>query len=136
VRTHEPDALEQGAEGERPPRALVVDDDRYVRDLLAELLTGWGFEVSVAADGREGAALCDGAAYDLLLTDYRMPGATGLELVEAVRRAGSEVGIIMLTASLDDLEDQRRRYRFMVLRKPLDITDLRAAIARTLAPVS
>ena len=116
----------------RIPRVLVVDDDGNVREMLADLLAVWGYDVDVAADGTEGATLFQREPYDLVLTDFRMPGASGLDLVEAVRHADRSVGIIMLTASVEDLEDQRRRFGFALLRKPLQIGDLRAAVTQAL----
>lgn len=118
----------------RVPRVLVVDDDGNVREMLADLLEIWGYEVDVAVDGTEGVTRFGREPYDLVLTDFRMPGASGLELVEAVRQADPTVGIIMLTASIEDLEDQRRRFGFALLRKPLQIGDLRAAVTHALGP--
>ena len=87
-----------------PPRVLVIDDERFIRGLLAELLTVWGCEADVAANGTEGLALLDLKSYDLVLTDYVMPGSTGVELVERVRSRDQGIGVIMLTGSEADLE--------------------------------
>ena len=116
-----------------PPRVLVVDDERYVRGLLAELLTVWGCEADLAASGSEGLWLFKQKSYDLVLTDYVMPGGSGLELVENVRNSDAEVGVIMLTASGADLDVQGRRLGFKLLRKPLQIDDLEAAVKQALS---
>jgi len=115
-----------------PPRVLVVDDERYVRGLLSELLTVWGCEADLAASGSEGLRLFKQKSYDLVLTDYVMPGGSGLELVENVRNSDAEVGVIMLTASGADLDVQGRRLGFKLLRKPLQIEDLEAAVKQAL----
>ncbi|HEY7542395.1 MAG TPA: response regulator [Methylomirabilota bacterium] len=116
-----------------PPRVLVVDDERYVRGLLAELLTVWGCEADLAASGSEGLRLFKRKSYDLVLTDYVMPGGSGLELVENVRNSDAEVGVIMLTASGADLDVQGRRLGFTLLRKPLQIDDLEVAVKQALS---
>jgi DNA-binding response OmpR family regulator len=116
-----------------PPRVLVVDDERYVRGLLSELLTVWGCEADLAASGSEGLRLFKEKSYDLVLTDYVMPGGSGLELVENVRNSDAEVGVIMLTASGADLDVQGRRLGFKLLRKPLQIEDLEAAVKQALS---
>ena len=116
-----------------PPRVLVVDDERYVRGLLSELLTVWGCQTDLAASGTEGLRLFKQKSYDLVLTDYVMPGGSGLELVENVRNSDADVGVIMLTASGADLDVDGRRLGFQLLRKPLQIDRLEAAVKQALS---
>jgi two-component system, OmpR family, response regulator len=115
-----------------PPRVLVVDDERYIRGLLSELLSVWGCETDLAASGTEGLRLFKQKSYDLVLTDYVMPGGSGLELVENVRNSDEAVGVIMLTASGADLDVHGRRLGFQLLRKPLQIDHLEAAVKQAL----
>jgi len=114
------------------PRVLVIDDERHVRGLLSELLTGWGCEADVAASGAEGLALFKEKSYDLVLTDYVMPGGSGLELVENVRNRDADVGVIMLTASGAEMDNHVRRLGFTLLRKPLQIERLEVAVRQAL----
>jgi DNA-binding response OmpR family regulator len=115
------------------PRVLVIDDERYVRGLLSELLTVWGYETDVAASGAEGLTLFKEKSYDLVLTDYLMAGCSGLELVENVRTRDSDVGVIMLTASGAEMDTHVRRLGFTLLRKPLRIDRLELAIRQALS---
>ena len=110
------------------PRILVIDDDRYVRMLLCDLLEAWGYTPEGAANGREGLALFERGRYDAVLTDLGMPGITGLQVVESVRDRDAGVGVIMFTAYTGGLESQSRRLGFTVLHKPLDIESLRRAV--------
>ena len=114
------------------PRVLVIDDERYVRGLLSELLTVWGCEADVAASGAEGLALFKEKSYDLVLTDYMMPGGSGLEFVENVRNRDADVGVIMLTASGAEMDNHVRRLGFTLLRKPLQIERLEVAVRQAL----
>ena len=116
-----------------PPRILVVEDERYIRGLLSELLAVWGCEADLAASGTEGLRLFKQKSYDLVLTDYVMPGGSGLELVENVRNSDAAVGVIMLTASGADLDVHGRRLGFQLLRKPLQIDHLEAAVKLALS---
>src|SRR4029434_10981725 len=100
-------------------RVLVIDDERYVRGLLSELLTVWGYETDVAATGAEGLALFKENSYDLVLTDYLIAGCSGLELVENVRTRDADVGVIMLTASGAEMDIHVQRLGFTLLPKPL-----------------
>lgn len=115
------------------PRVLVVDDERYIRGLLSELLSVWGCQADVAASGTEGLRLFKQKSYDLVLTDYSMPGGSGLELVENVRNSDAEVGVIMLTASGADLDLHGQRLGFKLLRKPLQIDRLEEAVKQALS---
>ena len=115
------------------PRVLVIDDERYVRGLLSELLTVWGYDTDVAASGTEGLRLFKQKSYVQALTDYVMPGGSGLELVENVRNSDADVGVIMLTASGADLDGHGRRLGFTLLRKPLRIDHLEAAVKQALS---
>ena len=115
-----------------PPRVLVVDDERHVRGLLSELLRVWGCEADVAATGTEGLMLFKQKSYDLVLTDYVMPGCSGLELIENVRNKDATVGVIMLTGSGAELDSQGRRLGFTLLRKPLQIDQLEKAVRQAL----
>jgi DNA-binding response OmpR family regulator len=112
----------------RPSRILVIDDDRYVRMLLCDLLEAWGYEPDGAADGREGLARFNAGRYDMVMTDLGMPGLSGLDVVTGVRDRDTEVSVIMFTAFTGDLESDGRRLGFTILRKPLDIEALRRAV--------
>src|SRR5206468_735737 len=71
------------------PTVLVVDDDPLLLQMLTCLLTGEGFHVLPAADGREGLqAFRQGRAIDLILADVYMPGMDGLQMVSALRQSG------------------------------------------------
>ena len=79
-------------------RLLVVDDEEGVREFLAEALQRDGHDVTQAADGHEAQRLLRERAFDLLLTDLRMPGPDGLELLREVRASQPELEVILLTA--------------------------------------
>jgi CheY-like chemotaxis protein len=116
----------------RPARILVIEDDRYVRSLLCDVLETWGYEVEAAADGREGLERFDPDHHDMVLTDLAMPAVSGVEVVAGVRDRDPEVAVIVLTGSLRDLDGDGRRLGFRVLRKPLDIEGLRQAVRDSL----
>lgn len=76
---------------------LVVDDDMRIRTLLTRFLGANGFRVTAAASAAEARRRMSGITFDLLVVDVMMPGESGLEFAEALRR-GSTVPILMLTA--------------------------------------
>lgn len=115
------------------PRVLVVDDERHVRAMLCDLLTLWGCRPVAAASGREAVERFAEGRWDLVLTDLIMPGMSGLDLAEQVRGRDDAVELIVLTASSVDLDPHARRLGFTVVRKPLPLAELEAAVREALA---
>jgi CheY-like chemotaxis protein len=112
----------------RPRRVLVVDDERHVRFMLCDLLAHLGCHADGVPDPVEGLERLERGAYDVLVTDFRMPGMTGVELVERARERDGALRVIMLTASRTDLDPTARRLGFTLLRKPLDLSRLKGAL--------
>jgi len=81
-------------------RILVVDDDGDIRRLSAEVLGSSGYHVDVAEDGAIAWDALKLNAYDLLLTDYKMPNVTGIELVQKLHAAHMTIPVIMASGTL------------------------------------
>jgi two-component system, OmpR family, response regulator MprA len=81
-----------------PARVLVVDDDRAVRESLRRSLTFNGYDVHLAGDGAEALAGIGAIAPDVVVMDVMMPKLDGLEATRALRAAGNDVPVIVLTA--------------------------------------
>lgn len=79
---------------------LVVDDDRRIRELIKRYLSEHGYRVSTAENAADARAALDNLTFDLLVVDVMMPGESGLELTNALRRT-SNVPILMLTAKTE-----------------------------------
>ena len=86
--------------GRDEPHLLVVDDDERLRALLQRYLSSNGYRVSAAADAGQARALMKSMEFDLLILDVMMPGESGLELTQSVRKE-SAIPILMLTARGD-----------------------------------
>lgn len=81
-----------------PARVLVVDDDRAVRESLRRSLAFNGYDVHLASDGAEALAGIGAVAPDVVVMDVMMPKLDGLEATRALRAAGNDVPVIVLTA--------------------------------------
>jgi two-component system NtrC family response regulator len=81
-----------------PFRILAVDDEPAQRELVAGFLRKQGFDVALAGDGKDALARFTAEPFDLVLTDQRMPGLSGLELIAALRRVTPEAAVIVMTA--------------------------------------
>jgi DNA-binding response OmpR family regulator len=79
-------------------RLLIVEDERRLAGSLAKGLRAEGFAVDVVHDGREGLHRAQEGSYDLVVLDIMLPGLNGYRVCAALRAAGSEVPILMLTA--------------------------------------
>ncbi len=79
------------------PHILVVDDDQRIRDLLARFLQENGFRVTTAENSAAARANMRGLSFDVLVLDVMMPGETGMQLAESLRK-DQDIPILMLTA--------------------------------------
>ena len=79
-------------------RVLVVDDDNLSREFLAEATEALGLKVDTAIDGKQALERLGAQDYDLVLTDLRMPGMDGIELVQAMKLRHAEVPAVIVTA--------------------------------------
>jgi DNA-binding response OmpR family regulator len=88
-------------------RVLVVEDERKVAFALQRSLSGEGYAVEVALTGEEGASRAAAEPFDLVVLDVMLPGVDGLAILAAMRRGGSRLPVLMLTAR-DTLADRVR----------------------------
>jgi DNA-binding response OmpR family regulator len=126
-----------------PPRVLLAEDDEEMRRLIAEALRGDGFDVLEARDGwemlqhvRSSVFRCDaGTPADALVTDIRMPGRSGLDVLGVVRDGDWAVPVILITAFGDEAThaEARRLGADAVLDKPFETWELLAAVRRLVA---
>jgi DNA-binding NtrC family response regulator len=77
---------------------LVVDDDPVTLDLLKEVLTQEGYEVTVALGGEEAITKGQDISFDIVITDVRMEDKDGMEVLRAFKKQSPETSVIMITA--------------------------------------
>jgi DNA-binding response OmpR family regulator len=104
------------------PRLLIVEDDPDVRLFMVLALRSEGYEVTSASDAREAFSCLNSKHFDLVLTDFGLPGKDGLAMVEEAEHAGMLRGtkVVMLTA----YPWLARGARMPVLLKPINFDDL------------
>ena len=115
-------------------KLLIVDDEYNTRQALMRYL-GKRFDVSGACDGTEAIELLANNAYDLVLTDLRMPGADGLSVLEAAAKSGHYTPCILLTAygSITDAVKAVKMGAFDFVSKPVKLSQLEQVIEAALA---
>ena len=111
---------------------LVVDDEERVRTSLSRALADGRTEVRTAESGEAALAAVHDAPPELVLTDVRMPGVDGLELLELLSERAPGVDVVLMTAydDLDTAASAMRRGAADFLVKPLDLHQLRAVVDR------
>ena len=105
-------------------RILVVDDEEEVREILAESLMDFGYLVVTAASGEEALpVLIHDRSVALVITDVRMPGMSGLELADEIRRRWPEVKVLLISGYF---LPQAAPQRF--LKKPFHMKELASIV--------
>jgi two-component system response regulator FlrC len=106
-------------------RILVADDEPGLREFVSDALELDSHTVVTAKDGREAAKLLDERGFDLVITDLKMPGMTGLDLLRKVRAEQPEVEVIVMTAhgTVDNAVEAMKLGAFEYLQKPLSGPD-------------
>lgn len=109
-----------------------MDDEPSVRRAAARLLDAIGCTVESVATGAEALACATDRArhFDVLVTDFRMPGMSGADLIDAVERAGERLPVVLISGHLDDVRaDARVPERVVLLPKPFTRASLADAIS-------
>ncbi|HSR05553.1 MAG TPA: response regulator [Bryobacteraceae bacterium] len=110
------------------PRLLLVDDEDSVRNSLYSLFENDGYEVLAASNGTDGLAIYRHSVHpiELLVTDYNMPGMSGLELARECTRLHRELGVLYISGSPPDEELRRdlQGCRRGFIAKPFHARDL------------
>ncbi|HEY7435756.1 MAG TPA: response regulator [Methylomirabilota bacterium] len=120
-------------------RILVIDDERNVRDLIADALKIEGHDVHTAANGKEGLDLISQHRFDLVFCDLRMPEMDGQALYEEVQRDHPQVlkRIVFVTAQANsaDYGPFLRTTGIPVIEKPFTLNQLRQAVGKMVGPM-
>ncbi len=118
----------------RNPRALVVDDEPDIRELLSITLGRMDIEVETAGDVASARRRLEGTRYDIVLTDMRLPDGDGLDLLEWIQghRPGVPVAVITAHGNVEAAVRALKLGAFDFISKPLDLASLRKLITTTL----
>jgi DNA-binding NtrC family response regulator len=113
-------------------RILVVDDEVNARTALAELLRDEGYAVDLAADGFKALGKLADFSPDLVLTDLKMPGMDGIQLLDRVREHDPEVAVVVMTAfgEVETAVGAMRAGARDYLSKPVNVGELSLVVAR------
>src|SRR5262245_25108174 len=110
-------------------RVLVIDDERHVREVLRDFLASMGDEVATAANGLEALEIAPTFQPEVILTDMKMPGMSGAEVLDALRRMGVTVPVILITGHPIEMPEGF----FSLLYKPFDLRKLAEIVTEAMS---
>ncbi len=113
-----------------PIRALIVDNDAAHAETMADSLSRVGYECTVATTGAEGAGLLEKGAFEIVITDLKMPDVGGLEILAICNEKLPDAEVILVTGhgTVQSAVEAMQQGAFNYLLKPLDLKQLRAVV--------
>ena len=115
-------------------RILVVDDSPLIREIVSQILSAWGYDVTLAEDGKDGFTKAQEEAdqFNLILTDMQMPRMNGEQLLLQLRAAKNETPVILFSSMFGDDPRERSTMEALgfaaVMKKPFDHDELHSVI--------
>ena len=119
---------------EDKPHILLIDDEAIALSNLSHVLEREGYEVTACKDGESGLAAMQSTAFDLVLTDLRMPGIDGMDVLHYIRETTPDVPVIMITghATLDSAVEAMKAGAHHYIAKPFRLDEAREVVRSAL----
>ncbi len=119
---------------EERPRVLVVDDEKFIRDILADFLAMEGYVVRTAEDGHAALSELSHAHYDLVISDLKMPRMGGIELLEKIGTAAPNALTVIMTGfgTVETAIDAMKRGAYDYILKPFKVEEVIHVVQRGL----
>jgi two-component system response regulator HydG len=116
----------------RKPTVLVIDDGKAMVETLSTYLGEHGFRVQAATSGEAALKQFDGGGCDVVLTDLRMPGFDGMDVLEEIRKRDPQVPVVIMTAfgNVASAVEAMQRGAYHYVTKPFSMADVRALLQR------
>jgi two-component system, NtrC family, nitrogen regulation response regulator GlnG len=113
-------------------RILVADDEESMRWVLSKALKRKGFSVDLAHDGRQALSMIHDGSYDLAILDIKMPGMSGLDLLDRIREMKSDLLVVIMTAeaSMKNAVEAMKRGAYDYITKPFDLDVIDAIVEK------
>jgi len=113
-------------------RILVADDEESIRWVLSKALKSKGYSVDLAIDGRQALSMIQDGSYDLAILDIKMPGITGLDLLDRIREQKKDLLVVIMTAeaSMKNAVEAMKRGAYDYITKPFDLDVIDAILEK------
>ncbi len=116
--------------GSLKAKILLIEDEALIRELYADALQNFGFDLIIVEDGEKGLEKWQQESFNLLITDIGLPGISGWDVIESIRKKNYQVPIIIISGWGKQIEFERGKELNVshILSKPIDILDLSTLI--------
>lgn len=120
--------------GSIKPKVLVVDDEKIIRSLIVDVLSEGGYDVYATSDGELALAQFEKTPFEIIITDLKMLGINGIEVIKRIKKINQLATIIVITAypSIETVKEALLEGAYDYLTKPFDLDELRMVISRAL----
>ncbi len=127
-------SLVAGQMGVAAQRILVVDDEASIRDLCARVLTRSGFKVTMASTGEDAVRRLQDEPFDLVISDIRMPGISGMDVLVMAKTLHPSIAVILITGfgTSEVVERANQSGADRILTKPFNALELLAMVRKIL----
>ncbi|MCP4370804.1 MAG: sigma-54-dependent Fis family transcriptional regulator [Deltaproteobacteria bacterium] len=114
------------------PRILIVDDEKKMRRILQIILKDQGYKIDLAQDGNEAWQYFQRTSYDIVITDLKMPGRDGMELLRLINKENSDIPVIVITAygSVESAVKAMKAGAFDYITKPFENEEIRIIVSK------
>ena len=121
--------------GVRMDKVVIVDDDEFMREGLEETLSGGEFALQSFKDGESALRTLSDGSTSLLITDLRMPGMSGIELLERAKKADPKLPVVVMTAfaTIENAVEAMKKGAFDYIMKPFDAAQIEIVVQKALA---
>jgi len=109
-------------------KILIIDDEKELLDLYEEILSHSGHDIFCTDDAREALRLIEKNSYELVITDKKMPYASGIDVINHTERFQKDEAVVYLITGDNTDEHTFKNSQSMVLKKPVSYTDLLSKI--------
>lgn len=113
-------------------KILVVDDEPLIRESLYEILRIEGYSVQMAQSGQEAVKLIQSSTFDIVVTDYKLPKMSGMELLEIIKKDYSKIEVIMITGygSIETAVEAMKKGAYDYITKPINDNEIKIVIKK------
>ena len=121
-------------EAKFPAKILIIDDEEIMRSFLADVLTDEGYETDIAENGEQGIEKIKQGNFHLVITDVKMPGISGIDVLKAAKDYNKNIDVIIMTgyASVNTAVESMKLGAVDYITKPFNIDQIKMIIERTL----
>ena len=113
-------------------RILVVDDEEIVRDMLFDALSPTGYTVKTAKDGNDAIAQIEKEPFEIVITDLKMPGMDGIELLQRIQKINQDICVLIITAysTVESAVSAMKLGAYDYICKPFELEEMKVIIEK------